>query len=65
MRTEAQIQDRIARLIRENDTLRQQAARALLSENPNDHRSAEDLMDRARHGEAMARALDWVLDGVS
>lgn len=63
MRTEAQVQERIERLRREQETLRTQIARAVLSDKEEEQCSARDLMDRLRHADVTLRALDWAFGG--
>lgn len=60
MRDEERIRERIANLLRENETLRQQGAKHLLSE---DWPAAKDTLSRIDHNVATYRALDWALGG--
>jgi hypothetical protein len=60
VREETQVRERVERLIRENETLRQQAARHLLA---NEWHEAQAILDRISHNESTARALGWALGG--
>jgi hypothetical protein len=60
MREETQVRERLERLLRENETLRQQAARHLLG---GEWLESKAILDRISHNESTWRALDWALGG--
>lgn len=61
MRAEQNIRERLERLVREGEVQRQQIARLILSDKPEDWASARDLMGREKDNAAMIRALDFAL----
>jgi len=65
MREEQQIRERIERLLRENETLRAQAARHLLAPEGKEWIEAKVVLDRLAHNDSTLRALDWALGGKS
>ena len=65
MRSEQQIRERLERLVRENETIRHQAARHLLAPEGKEWRDGQAAIARLEANVATIRALEWALGGAA